>query len=109
MIFIFSFLHFFSLVTKEPRVFTQSSIFNLTVGEPVDLYCSYDDSFPMVTRVIWSQDSSNLNSYPANKNWTGTDFSFRITNATIYHLGKYLCAAATPIFRSYAAIIIGGK
>jgi hypothetical protein len=40
---------------------------------------------------------------------SGTDFSFRITNATIYHLGKYLCAAATPIFRSYAAIIIGGK
>lgn len=103
------FLHFFSLVTKEPRVFTQSSIFNLTVGEPVDLYCSYNDSFPMVNRVIWFQDWSVLNRYPVNKNWTVTDFSLRITNATINNLGTYQCAAATPIFWKYATIIIGGK
>jgi hypothetical protein len=63
----------------------------------------------MVTYFIWYQDWSFLNWYPVNKNWTGTDFSLRITNATIYDLGKYLCAAATPIFVQYATIIIGGK
>ena len=106
----YSFSHFFSLVTKEPRVTTQSSIFNLTVGEPVDLFCSYNDSFPMVTKVYWRQAWSLIpNSDRAIKNWSGTDFSLMITNATIYDLGKYQCLVGTPIFWKHATIIVGGK